>query len=289
VVSTLLTITVGRTAMTPPTDAAMSRVVSRDGTEIGVFSSGAGPPLVLVHGGLGDHTRWDALRPHLEPHVTIHAMDRRGRGASGDSSDYRLEREFEDVVAVVEAVADTSGAPVAVYGHSYGGLCAFGAAALTSGIDRLMLYEGWPPVDPDAWVAPPGLLERLESLLAAGEREAVLESFLRDFVHMSDQEIDAYRNQPSWQGRVAAAHTIIREEQAFCERAFDHQQAARITAPTLLIVGDDQSLDWQPETVRDALPDARMSVLEGQAHTADIVAPELVANELLTFLSEQPR
>ncbi len=273
--------------MTATTDATMSEVVSRDGTTISVYSSGEGPPLVLVHGGLGDHTRWDALRPRLEPHVTVHAMDRRGRGASGDSPDYRLEREFEDVAAVVEAVADASASPVAVYGHSYGGLCAFGAAKLPSDIGSVALYEGWPPVDPDAWAAPPGFLARLEELLAVGEREAVLETFLRDVVHMSDQEIDAYRRQPSWQGRVAAAHTVIREERAFQAHAFDHRQAARVTVPALLMVGEEQPLDWQAETVVEALPDARLCVLPGQAHSADIVAPELVATELLRFLSEQ--
>ena len=168
------------------TDATADRVVSRDGTEIAMFVRGEGPPLLLVHGGLGDHTRWDALRPHLEPHATVYAMVRRGRGASGDGPDYALEREFEDVAAVVDAVAHRSGAPVTVYGHSYGGLCAFGAARLTSGIDRLVLYEGWPPVDPAAWTAPPGFLERLEELLAAGDREAMLETFLREYVKMSE-------------------------------------------------------------------------------------------------------
>jgi pimeloyl-ACP methyl ester carboxylesterase len=273
--------------MTTTAQLRHARTTSRDGTEIGYFSSGDGPPLLLIHGGLGDHTRWDALRPYLEPQFTVHAMDRRGRGASGDGPEYQLEREFEDVVAVVEAVADRSGSAVAVYGHSYGGLCALGAATLTAGIDKLVLYEGWPPVDPAAWTPPPGSLERLEELMAAGDREAVLETFLREFVKMSGQEIDAYRSQPSWQGRVAAAHTIIREERAFQERAFEPEAVAGITLPTLLMVGEDQTLDWQAETVRDALTDTRIRVLEGQAHTADIVAPEIVADQLLTFLSEQ--
>ena len=273
--------------MTVTEQQHQARTASRDGTEIGYFSGGEGPPVVLVHGGLGDHTRWDALRPYLEPHFTVHAMDRRGRGASGDGPEHQLEREFEDVVAVVEAVADRSGSAVAVYGHSYGGLCALGAATLTSGIDRLVLYEGWPPVDPAAWTPPPGSLERLEELLAAGDRQALLETFLREFVKMSEQEIDAYRQQPSWQGRVAAAHTIIREERAFQGRAFDPEEAAGIAVPTLLMVGEDQTLDWQAETVRDALPDPRICVLEGQSHTADILAPELVAEHLIPFLSQE--
>ena len=76
------------------TDAAVDHAVSRDGTDIGYWISGEGPPLLLVHGAFGDHARWDALRPYLEPHFTVHAMDRRGRGASGDAADYAVEREF---------------------------------------------------------------------------------------------------------------------------------------------------------------------------------------------------
>jgi pimeloyl-ACP methyl ester carboxylesterase len=86
--------------------ATVTRVVSRHGTEIACWSSGEGPPLVLVHGTTADHTRWRPLLPYLEPHATVHALDRRGRGASGDAPDYRVAREFEDVAAVVDAVAE---------------------------------------------------------------------------------------------------------------------------------------------------------------------------------------
>jgi pimeloyl-ACP methyl ester carboxylesterase len=75
-------------------------------------------------------------------------MDRRGRGESGDGPDYEMEHEFEDVAAVVDSIAEASGSKVAVYGHSYGGNCAWGAAALTANIRALILYEGWPPVKP---------------------------------------------------------------------------------------------------------------------------------------------
>ena len=82
-------------------------------------------------------------------------MDRRGRGASGDGSDYEVTREFEDVAVLVDAVADDSGSAVDLLGHSFGGLCAFGGAALTSNVRRLVLYEGWPPPNPDTWAMPP--------------------------------------------------------------------------------------------------------------------------------------
>jgi pimeloyl-ACP methyl ester carboxylesterase len=130
---------------------------------------------VLVHGAPADHTRWRPLLPYLESHATVHAMDRRGRGASGDAPDYHLAREFEDVAAVVDAVAEASGSAVDVYGHSFGGLCAFGGATLNSSIRRLVLYEGWPPVNPDAWALPPGIGPRVDALLADGDGEAVAE------------------------------------------------------------------------------------------------------------------
>jgi pimeloyl-ACP methyl ester carboxylesterase len=267
--------------------ATLERTTSRDGTPIGWYRRGHGPPLLLVHGGLGDHHRWDALRPHLEPYVTVHAMDRRGRGASGDHPVYSLARECEDVAAVVDAIAAASGTTVDVYGHSYGGACAFGAARLTQHLGRLVLYEGWPPVDPSAWVPPADLLARLESSLAEGDRETVLETFLREAVRMTDEELDVYRRHPSWAARVAAAHTILREERAFPTVAFDAAQAALVTVPTLLLVGEVQTLDWQVATVADHLPDARVEVLPGQAHTADLLAPGLVADRLLAFLDRR--
>jgi pimeloyl-ACP methyl ester carboxylesterase len=101
-------------------ESFVTRVVSRDGTEIAYWTSGDGPPLVLVHGAPADHTRWRPLLPYLESHATVHAMDRRGRGASGDAPDYHLAREFEDVAAVVDAVAEASRSAVDVYGHSFG-------------------------------------------------------------------------------------------------------------------------------------------------------------------------
>jgi pimeloyl-ACP methyl ester carboxylesterase len=103
---------------------------------------------VLVHGASADHTRWRPLLPYLEPYVTVHALDRRGRGASGDAPEYRLEREYQDVAAVVDTVAPAAGQPVSVYGHSHGGIVAFGAAAMTTNVRRLVLYEGWPVPDP---------------------------------------------------------------------------------------------------------------------------------------------
>jgi alpha-beta hydrolase superfamily lysophospholipase len=98
----------------------MKTVTSADGTLIAYEQGGKGPPLVLVHGTTANRTRWASVRARFEAHFTVTAMDRRGCGDSGDNPDYAIEREFEDVVAVVNAL----GAPVLLFGHSYGALCA---------------------------------------------------------------------------------------------------------------------------------------------------------------------
>ena len=268
----------------------MTRVVSGDGTAIAFWSSGDGPPLVVVHGAPADHTRWRPLLPYLEPHVTVHAVDRRGRGGSGDGPAYHIAREFEDIAAVVDAVATAAGSPVDLYGHSYGGFVAFGAAPLTANLRRLVLYEGWPVPDPSVFALPPGVEERLDRLLAEGNREALLEAILREVVLLSDEEFAAVRAMPSWPGRVAAAHTFPRELRATwsAEAVLDPAAAARITVPTLLLSGD-RSLDparGAIDAVAAALPDARVVVIKGQQHVADVMVPEVFAGHLLAFLRD---
>ena len=272
--------------MARTTEATLTRTVSRDGTEIGWWTSGEGPPLVLVHGAVADHRRWRPLLPYLEPHATVHAMDRRGRGASGDASGYDLAREFEDVAAVVDAVAAASGSAVDLYGHSFGGLCAFGGAALTANLGRLVLYEGWPPADPAARELPPDVGQRLDARLAEGDHDAVVETMFREVVRMPEADLAALRAQPAWTARVAAAPALVRELRAISRVAFDPALAARITVPALLLTGSDSRDPFAADTrtVAAALPDARVVVLEGQQHVADILDPEAFAGHLVGFL-----
>jgi pimeloyl-ACP methyl ester carboxylesterase len=270
--------------MTQPQKPALSRVRSRDGTEIAYFSSGKGPSLVLVHGLLGDHTRWDALRPFLEPHVTVHAMDRRGRGASGDAPAYAFERECEDVAAVVDTVAAASGTATSVLGSSGGALYAIGATASTPNIRRLALFE--PPPTDMAQLLPSGLLERLDALLAEGDRDGLLAAAYRQIVGLSGEEIDHLRSQLAWPNRIAAAHTVPRELRLAPNASFSVEQAKTITIPALVLVGGETPRPYQANAraVAAALPDARLAVLDGQGHGAEMFAPELVAERLLAFL-----
>ena len=121
-------------------EAGSFDVQSTDGTTIKVWMQGEGPPIVLVHGSLRDHTMFEPLVAQLHSSMTTYAIDRRGFGGSGDRKEYAIEREFEDVAAVVEVIAANAGA-VALCGHSYGAGCAMGAAALADSVSRLILYR----------------------------------------------------------------------------------------------------------------------------------------------------
>jgi pimeloyl-ACP methyl ester carboxylesterase len=261
------------------------RTDSRDGTAIGYWSSGTGPPLVLVHGLLGDHARWDQLRPFLEAHFTVHALDRRGRGASGDAADYDFEREVGDVAAAVEDVRLRSGRPVNLMGSSGGALYSLAAAALSDHVRRLVLFE--PPSRELLERLPAELLDRLDQLLAAGERQAVLEVAYRHVAGLSDAEIEQLKAQPAWPHRIAAAHTVPRELRVSPDRV-DAVLSSESGVPTLVLAGGSSPPPFRQaaERLAKTLPQGRLVVLEGQAHAAEVIAPEPVAQAVVAFLQE---
>jgi pimeloyl-ACP methyl ester carboxylesterase len=265
--------------MTAATGLPPRRVISTDGTPIAVFASGTGPPLLLVHGGMSDHRRWQ-ITPLLEPHRTVHAMDRRGRGRSGDGSTWSLELEVDDVLAVLADLASTSGSSVDLLGHSLGGLLALRAAARSTHLRRLVLYEASVNEAPAA----DDLLVRMRALLAAGRREDMLTLALRDVVLMPDEEIAGLRSLPTWPTRVAAAHTLPRE--LGTPLTWDEREGARVTARTLVIVGGDSPPLAQDAAglITGALPDCTLAVIEGQRHVADQIVPETFARVVLDFL-----
>ena len=155
---------------------------------------------MLVHGAPSDHTTFDPLVQALRGDVTTFAMDRRGSGASGDIAPYAIEREFEDVAAVVDEVAARSGGPVALWGHSYGCNPAMGGAALTANVRHLILYE------PSFGLAyPPGAIEAIEAAVAAGDREAAIRAAFVDTDVMTDEEFEGLQGGPRWPKVLAVA------------------------------------------------------------------------------------
>ena len=257
----------------------VGHVISRDGTRIGFRRSGEGPPLVLLHGATGGHWSFRYILPSLADRFTLYAVDRRGRGESGDAAAYAIEREVEDVTAVVESLDE----PANVFGHSYGATVALGAALVTPGIRKLVLYEGSPGIS----VVPDEHLDRMEELVERGEPGEALVYALGLF-GLTPEEVEQLREAPTWPVRVSAAHTVAREVRAEQDYRLDPQGLAGVTAPALLLLGGE-SPDWAregTEQISDALPDARIAVLPGEGHAAIMTAPELVAGEVRRFLAE---
>ena len=257
-------------------------VVSPDGTPIAVFSSGEGPPLLLVHGATADHTTWRSVGPRLGRGFRLHAIDRRGRGASGDGPAYSIKREFEDLATVTEAVAADTGAPVDVVGHSYGGRCALGAALLSPSIGRLVVYEGAPsPLGAGAGgtatgratatgYRPAGVERRIAALVEAGDRDAALETFMREIVRMPPADLAAFRADPIWAVRAAAVGTTLRELEGEASPAASLEALAGVAQPVLQLLGGESAAPFREATdALDArLRDSRVVVIDGARHAA---------------------
>src|SRR6266481_3986598 len=213
-------------------ETSIAQIPSRDRTLIAVECAGAGPNLVIVHGGTGDRTRWKPLFPFFASHFTVCAMDRRGRGASGDSANYSLQKGAEDVAAVANSRSGT----VFVLGHSIGGVCALEAAFLTDKISKLVLYE--PPLQDLDHTA---VADRMEAMIHAGKsgsgREQALVTFLREIVMISPDEIAAMKRQASWPRRVSGIDVQIREIRALSKYRFDAKRMRALEVPTLLLTG----------------------------------------------------
>ncbi len=249
-----------------------AHVISPDGTSIALWSTGTGPPVLLVHGSMSDHRRW-RITQFLARHRTVHAMDRRGRGGSTDGPHWSPDLEVEDVVAVIDALADEDAGAVDVLGHSLGGYLALRAAARTSNVRRLVLYEPAIIESPQ----PPQLVAQMQAAVEAGRYEDVVELMMREVLDMPEAEIRALREQPSWPARVATAATLPREESV--SLVLDPAETASVTAPTLLIRGGDSPAFLQNavQTVADAVPDCRVVTLAGHQHVADQTDPEMFA------------
>jgi pimeloyl-ACP methyl ester carboxylesterase len=266
--------------------ASPDRVVhAPDGTRIADFVSGDGPPLVLVHGAASDHTTFRVVEPILAGRYTVHAIDRRGRGASGDGAGYTIGHEFDDLAAVVDAIAADGGRPVDVVGHSFGGRVGLGAALRTPNLRRLVVYEGAPSPAGTPYQAP-DLLVRLRSLADAGRDEELLSTFLGEVIGMSGADLAAYRANPVWPARVAAAPTIVREIEAEVSPVAGLDALGAVRVPVLQILGGASLPAFRAAT--EAL-DARLArgevvVIEGAKHAAHHTHPDRFVAEIERFL-----
>lgn len=271
-------------------------VESPDGTPIAFWRTGpvgtrqpeSRPAMVLVHGATADHTAFRAVAPRFAERRPVIAIDRRGRGESGDRPPYAIEREYEDVAAVVDWLAGQSGRPVDVVGHSFGGRCGLGAARLTRNLRRLVVYEGAP--------APAGrgfhdqaLLARLDRLAATGDLDGLMAAFMAEVAGLTPAEVAAYRQAPTWPVRAAAAPTAIRELRAEAGRDAGLERLAEIRIPVLQIVGGDSPAIFSDGTreLQRLLPNGRIVSLAGHKHAAHHTGPAAFVAAVEAFLDER--
>ncbi|HET6671295.1 MAG TPA: alpha/beta hydrolase [Pyrinomonadaceae bacterium] len=254
------------------------QVPSKDGTLIAVECAGSGPTLLIVHGGIGDRTRWTPMFPLLASRFTVCAMDRRGHGTSGDSPNYSLQKEAEDIAAVVNGRPGT----VFLLGHSYGGVAALEASFLTNRISRLLLYE--PPLQDRVDLT---VVDRIEKMIQDGNREQAVVTFLREVVMVSPSELDAMRSRPMWRRLVDSIDSHPRQMRALAAYRFDLKRLRTLSVPTLLIKGSETDIPdvkRAMDSLMTSLPFRTQVVLKGQQHNAMDTGRELLANAITNFL-----
>jgi pimeloyl-ACP methyl ester carboxylesterase len=263
----------------------MGSVTSKDGTSIAYERQGSGPAVILVTGGLDDGSENAPLATELAKHFTAYNYNRRGRGDSGDTLPYAVEREIEDI----EALIAEAGGSAHLYGVSSGGALALQAAAAGLAIDRLAVYEvpynvadDWPR----RWRE---YVEQLGAVLAEGRRGDALELFMR-LADSSDEGIAAARSSPYWVDMEAVAHTLAYDAACLGDGRPPTARLAKITQPTLVATGGAHppgaaswilALDPAADAIAASLPQAERQILEGQAHVAD---PKALAAVLERFL-----
>jgi pimeloyl-ACP methyl ester carboxylesterase len=257
----------------------MNTLGSYDGTTIAYDKQGEGPALILVDGALTVHSSGSGseLARLLAPHFTVYGFDRRGRGQSGDTLPYSVDREIDDI----EALTDLAGGSAFLYGHSSGGPLAMRSAIrLGSKVTKLAMYEAPYNNDPDAQASWSQYLRQLAEALDEGRRGDAVALFMR-FVGTPAERIDIMRRAPFWPGMEAIAPTLAYDHAAILGEPWSVPDglAARVTVPALVMSGD-AGLPFMPDTARvlsQAIRQGQFQILPGQTHEVNpgVLAPVL--------------
>ncbi len=262
----------------------MDTVRSKDGTTIAFDKQGAGPALILVDGAMG--TRSGGSKPQLAtllaPHFTVYRYDRRGRGDSGDTKPYAVEREIEDL----EALIDKAGGSAFLYGHSSGACLALDATVtLGDKVTKLALYEAPYNDDPEAQQAWGEYLKHLTDALASGRRGDAVALFMA-YVGMPAAQIEGMRQAPFWGEMEAIAPTLAYDHSAIMGKdgSIPTERAARVHVPTLVLHGGNSFpfMRKTAKTLSKTIPVATLRTLDGQTHD---VEPEALAPVLVEFFA----
>jgi pimeloyl-ACP methyl ester carboxylesterase len=258
----------------------MQQVISKDGTSIAYDRQGSGPAVILVGGGLDEGSENAPLARELAEHYTVHNYARRGRGESGDTPPYAVEREIEDIEAFLTEA-----------GVSSGGALALEAAAAGLAANKLAVYEV-PYNMPDDWPRRwQEYVQQLKAVLAEDRRDDALELFMR-FTGSSDEEIAGAKQSPFWAGLLTIAHTLAYDAACLGDGQPSTVRFAKITQPTLVATGTDArlpgaaawvlALDPAADAIAASIPHAERQTFEGQSHVTD---PVVVAQILRAFFN----
>jgi len=258
----------------------MKKVTSADGTTIAFDHLGGGAPIILAAGAFNDRSTTAPLARALAHRFTVVNYDRRGRGDSADAPRYSVEREIEDLDALI---AEVGGAACA-FGYSSGANLVLKAAAAGLAITRLALYE--PPfvVDDSRPLPPADMADQLAGLIAADRRGDAVELFQTEVIGMPPEVVTQLRDAPFRPGMEAIAHTLVYDATIVGDLTLPTDLIASITTPTLVIDGDQSPpvIREAARAVADTLPNGRRQSLAGQGHTID---PEATAPVVADFLA----
>jgi pimeloyl-ACP methyl ester carboxylesterase len=264
--------------MTARDDA--TRVTSADGTSIAFERGGDGPPLILIAGAFCSRSTTAPLAAALQQGFTTFNCDRRGRGDSGDTQPYAVEREIDDM----DALITEAGGAAALFGHSSGATLALKAAAHGLPITKLALYE--PPfvVDDSRPPLPADFVERLAALIAAGRRGDAVELYQSEGIGMPDDLVAQLRHAPFRPGMEAIAHTLVYDAMIVGDLILQSDVAVSIQTPTLVLTGENSApmLRNAARALADAMPNGELRTLAGQTHD---ISPEPTTPVLTKFLS----
>ena len=255
------------------TDTTVTTLESADGTPLEVEHTGSGPAVVIVGCIVGDRSQQAAVAELLAPRFTVHNYDRRGHGASGSKPPYHVDREVEDLAAVIDA----AGREACVFATSGCAAIALRAAAAGVPITRLALWE--PPfvVDDSRLPVPTDYGSHLEQLLAEGRRGDMVALFLTEAAAIPAPFVEQIRQSPFWGAQEAVAHTLVNDAAMMGDFSVP-DAASSADVPTVVLDGGTTPwLSAAADAVAAAMPDARRRTLPGQQHN---VEPEAIAPAL---------
>ena len=244
----------------------MENVTSKDGTTIAFDRLGDGPPVILVSGGSVDRGSNASVADVLARQFTVFNYDRRGRGPSGDTQPYAVQREIEDIDAMIGAAGGAAG----LYGSSSGAALALEAAAAGLAVTKLALWE--PPYIGEGRPRPAADTASIyRKFVAEGKRGDAVEYFMAKVVGMPPEFVGFARSQPWWPAQEALAHTLAYDAEIMGDYVLPVERVAKVGAPTLVLTGGE-SFDWMHETAKaivDALPNGEHRTIEGATHDVD--------------------